>query len=442
MADLWQLALVFVLVVVNAMFAGSEIALISLRPAQLDRIEKRGGSGRVLARLARDPNRFLATIQIAITLAGFLASATAAVSLAEPVEPLFAPFGGAAPVMSVLTVTLILTFFTLVFGELAPKRIAMQHPEGWALIVARPLDFVATVSRPAVWLLSVSTNLVVRLSGSDPTRQREETTEEELRDMIASQHSFTPEEREIIAGALEVGDRSLRQVIVPRHAIFALPADMPVAEALPKIIESAHHRVPIYRTDLDSIIAVVQLRPLIGAEGTLEQHATPILSFPESASVLSALVTMQRERQQMALVVDEYGGLEGIITMEDLVEEIVGEIYDEFDRDIEEAVHAADGSFELVGSFPVHDLIDLDIEVPEGPYATVAGLVLERLGHLPIVGESVEVNGWAIEVTEVTGSSIARVHVRRGAALTTGDTIAALAPDGNRPGSINYERAD
>jgi putative hemolysin len=437
MADLWQLALVFVLVVVNAMFAGSEIALISLRPAQLDRIEKRGGSGRVLARLARDPNRFLATIQIAITLAGFLASATAAVSLAEPVKPLFAPFGGAASVMSVMSVTLILTFFTLVFGELAPKRIAMQHPEGWALIVARPLDFVATVSRPAVWLLSVSTNLVVRLSGSDPTRQREETTEEELRDMIASQHSFTPEEREIIAGALEVGDRSLRQVLVPRHAIFALPAEMTVAEALPEIIASAHSRVPIYRTDLDSIVAVVQLRPLIGVEGTLEQYATPVLSFPESASVLSALATMQRERQQMALVVDEYGGLEGIVTMEDLVEEIVGEIYDEFDRDIEEAIRASDGSFELIGSFPVHDLIDLGIEVPEGPYATVAGLVLERLGHLPIAGETVEVNRWKFAVAEVTASSITRVHVRRGAAHAADDALAVLAPDGGRPGALD-----
>lgn len=393
MSDLWQLGLVVGLILVNAGFAGSEMALVSLRPGQLQRLERRGSAGRVLARLVADPNRFLATIQIGITLAGFMASAAAAVSLAERAEPLFAVFGGASEVLAIMAITLVLTFVTLVFGELAPKRIAMQHPEGWALLVARPLNALATVSRPAVWLLSLSTNFVVRLAGADPHRQREEVSEEEIRDMIVAQASLTPEEKRVIAGALDIGERTLRQVLVPRQMMFTLPADLPVAEALPRILESTHSRVPIYRTTPDTIFAVVHLRQLIGQTGTLAEFGTSILTFPESAPVLNVLRAMQQERQQMVLAVDEYGGIEGLATTEDLVEEIVGEIYDEEDRDMVGVVRAADGSIELPGAFPVHDLIDLGVEAPEGAYATVAGLVLEELGHIPERGEAVTVAG-------------------------------------------------
>lgn len=334
-------------------------------------------------------------------------------SLAERVAPFFAIFGNAAEVIAVVAVTLILTFVTLVVGELAPKRIAMQHPEGWALLVARPLDLIATIARPAVWVLSTATNIIVRMTGSDPNQQREEVTEEAIRDMVAAQTSLTPAERQVIAGALEVGDRTLRQVVVPRQSVFALAADRSVADALPEIIASGHSRVPIYRTNLDSVVAVVQLRQLIGQDGILEQFGTPILTFPESASVLNALRTMQRERQQIALVVDEYGGLEGLITTEDLVEEIVGEIYDEEDRDVVAAVSLAEESWELSGSFPIHDLIDLGIEVPEGPYATVAGLVLERLGYLPTGGEATDIDGWRFTVVEVEQTTLTRVRVHR-----------------------------
>ncbi|MEX2032068.1 MAG: hemolysin family protein, partial [Dehalococcoidia bacterium] len=379
MSDLWQIALVAGLVALNAVFAGSELALVSLRPGQVERMGKRGGSGRAVARLAVNPNRYLATIQIGITLAGFLASATAAVSLAEPLVPAFEVFGGGAEVVAIIAVTLVLTFVTLVFGELAPKRIAMQHPEGWSLVVGRPLDILATAARPAVWLLSAATNTVVALAGGDPSRQREDVTEEELRDMVAAQVSLSPDERQVISGALEVGDRSLRQVLVPRRAVFALPAATPVSEALPQIVASTHSRVPIFRTTPDTIFAAVQLRQLIGQDGVLGDFATPVLSLPESSSVLGALRAMQRRRQQMALVVDEYGGIVGLVTTEDLVEEIVGEIYDEDDRDVVAVARRPDGSVDLPGTFPIHDLVDLGIiDVPEGAYATVAGLILHR----------------------------------------------------------------
>lgn len=410
MSDSAQLGLVALLVATNALFAGSEIALISLRPPQVERLKERGGAGRALAALATDPNRFLATIQIAITLSGFMASATAAVSLAEPVVPLLSAFGNAAEGAAVVLVTLVLTFFTLVFGELAPKRIAMQHAEGWALAVARPLDALATASRPVVWALSVSTNLVVRIAGSDPSRQRDDMTEAEIRDIIAAQPSLTSEEKQVITGALEVGERTLRQVLVPRTAIFAIDADTPVPEALTLVLASGHNRVPVYRQDPDRILGVVQLRSLVEAgTGVAGDVARPLPAFPESAEVLPTLRELQRERQQMGLVVDEHGGIAGIVTIEDLVEEIVGEIYDEHDRDVAGALHRPDGGIELPGTFPVHDLVDLGIEAPRGSYTTVAGLVMDRLGRVPDAGDQVELGEWTLEVAAVDRATVTRL---------------------------------
>src|SRR5919106_4097771 len=188
MDTVWgQLALVAALILINGAFAGPEMALVSLRDAQIGRLAQRGTAGRTLARLARDPNQFLATIQIGITLAGLLASATAALTLAEPLVAALAPLGGMARPTAVVLVTLALTFVTLVFGELAPKRIAMQRAEGWALLAARPLAAISMLSRPAVWLLGRATDLVVRLAGGDPAPHRDQVSEEELRDMVAVQ---------------------------------------------------------------------------------------------------------------------------------------------------------------------------------------------------------------------------------------------------------------
>src|SRR5215213_5963186 len=209
-----EVGLVLVLVVVNAAFAGSEVALISLREGQLRRLEHEGGRGRLVARLARDPNQFLSTIQIGITLAGFLASAAAAVALAEPLVPLLGFLGGAAEPVAVLVVTIVLTYLTLVVGELAPKRIALQRPEPWAKRAARPLTLVTTLTRPAVWLLSKSTDLLVRLAGGDPNTQRETVTEEEVRHLVATQASFSPQDiAQHPVGALEITDRVLRDVL-------------------------------------------------------------------------------------------------------------------------------------------------------------------------------------------------------------------------------------
>jgi putative hemolysin len=406
-----EIGLVLLLVVVNAAFAGSEIALISLREGQLRRLEQEGDQGRLVARLARDPNQFLTTIQIGITLAGFLASAAAAVSLAEPLVPLLDFLGRAAEPAAVVLVTLVLTYLTLVAGELAPKRIALQRPERWARRAARPLAVMSTLTRPAVWLLSRSTDLLVRLAGGDPGRQREATTEEEVRDLIATGGVFRPEQRRILVDAIEVGERRLNDVLVPRRDVVALPAQALVREGIRRLVESGHSRAPIYRGDPDDVLGIVHLRDLVDAEGRVADHARSALPLPESMGVLDALRRLQAEREQLAVVINEYGGIEGIVSLEDLLEELVGEIYDEFDPDSAAVQRQPDGSLVLPGSFPVHDLPDLGISLPEGPYATIAGLILDRLGHLPDKGEAVEVDGWRLEVLDVDRRAITRVRL-------------------------------
>lgn len=259
-----KLLLVGLLILVNAGFAGSEMALVSLREGQLRRLEAGGGSGLVLARLARDPNRFLATIQIGITLAGFLASAAAAVSLAEPLEGPLGFLGGAARPVAIVVVTLLLAYVTLVLGELAPKRVAMQRAERWGLVAARPLAFCSAVARPAVWMLSHSTNLAVRLMGGDPRRQRDEVSVAELRDLVGAHRAFSPQQRAILSGSFDISERTLSQVLRARREVVVLTAASSSEDALERLVASGHSRAPVADGgDLDRVIGVVHLRNLV-----------------------------------------------------------------------------------------------------------------------------------------------------------------------------------
>jgi putative hemolysin len=415
-SGLWpQLVLVGVLVLLNAAFAGTEMALVSLREGQLQRLEQRSATGALVARLARDPNNFLATIQVGITLAGFLASAAAAVSLAEPLEDPLDFLGGAARPVSIVVVTLALAYVTLVFGELAPKRVAMQRAERWALLAARPLRFMSTITRPVVWLLSRSTDLAVRLMGGDPDVRREEVTEAELREMVGTQKTFTTKQRLIIEGAFEISERTLDEVLRPRPDVLVLDSDWSAERALRELARSGHSRAPVVHDgNLDDVVGMVHLRDLLDqGERPVAELVGELVAFPETAKVLDVLHEMQTRRLQLVLVVDEHGAAAGIVTVEDLLEELVGEIYDESDRDVVGVRRELDGSLVMPGRFPVHDLVDVGVEqVPEGPYATVAGLVLDRLGRVPQApGDVVTVAGRAIEVLAVDGRAITEVRI-------------------------------
>lgn len=416
---LLNIALIGALVLLNALFAGSEIALISLREGQLKQLERRGGAGaRTLVRLARDPNRFLATIQIGITLAGFLASATAAVALAEPLVPALGFLGGAAELVAIASVTLVLTFLTLVFGELAPKRLAMQYALRWALLVARPLDVLARLSRPAVWVLGKATDVTVRIFGGDPRARQAQLSPDELRELVGGHRGLNAEQRLIITGALEIHQRILRHVLVPRNAVVILRADTPIAQARTDLAASGHSRAPVSETaDLDDAIGIVHLLDLFTDEGgTVGDVVRPAVVFPDSVRVSDALRRFKSERQQLGLVADEHGAIDGIVTLEDLLEEIVGEIYDETDSDTVGVRPDPDGSVTLPGTFPMHDLPDVGVtlaDAPDGNYATIAGLVLTALGRIPEQpGDEVRLIDWTIEVTAVEGHAITAVRLR------------------------------
>lgn len=433
--DLWLLVvLVLVLVLVNAAFAGSETALVSLREGQLTKLEERGVAGVALAALARDPNRFLSTVQIGITLAGFLAAGSATTALAAPLADALSALGGAARPVAIFLVTLALTFVTLVLGELAPKRIALQRAEGWGLAIARPLGLLARISAPAVWVLTRATDVVVRLFGADPHRARQEVSHEELRDLVTTQASFTQEQREIMKGAFEIAERSLREILVPRPNVLAFDVSSDVVDVIGGLVASGHSRAPLYRGDLDDVAGVVHLRDLVAGEGlALEKLPRPAVVLPETVGVLDALKRLRAQREQLAIVINEHGGTEGIVSLEDLLEEIVGEIYDEFDLDLdptdpEGVVRRDDGAISLPGSFPMHDLADLGVTLPEGEHATIAGLVLRELGRIPSAGEEVEVPGWHLIVTERLRNAIGRVLLVPVEVAEDGATVDQGAP--------------
>ena len=420
MSRYWfDIGLIATLLLLNGLFAGSEIALISLREGQLRTLERSDGRReQALVRLARDPNRFLGTIQLGITLAGYLASATAAVTLAQPLVPVFGFLGGAAEAIAIASVTVVLAAVNIVVGELAPKRLAMQYAHRWALLVAVPLDKLANFTKPMVWLLGKATDILVRLLGGNPDAAAEQLSPAELRELVAAHRGLTPEQREVISGALEIHERVLREILVPRRAVVTLPSTMPVDAALTMLAESGHSRAPVVRSqDLDEVVGVVHLRDLLGGQPTVADAARQAPQLPDSLPVSEALRRFKADREQFAVVIDERGGVAGIVTLEDVLEEIVGEIYDETDRDVLAVRTMPDGSLVVPGSFPIHDLPDLGVDIADtsrGNYTTVAGMVLEALGRIPAAaGDRVDRQNWTIEVTAVGRNTITEVRLTR-----------------------------
>ena len=418
MSRYWfDLGLIAALLLLNGVFAGSELALVSLREGQLRALER--GSGRrerALVRLARDPNRYLGTIQLGITLAGYLASATAAVTLAEPLVPALGFLGGAAEAIAITGVTVVLAAINIIVGELVPKRLAMQHPQRWALLVAPLLDRLATMTKPMVWMLGRATDVLVRMFGGKLETSGEQLSAQELGELVAIQRVLSPEQREMIAGALEIHERILREILIPRRAVVTVRSGMTMGEAGAVLVAAGHSRAPVVRArDLDEVVGVVHLRDLMLEHDTLDAAVRPILNLPDSLPVSEALRRFKADREQFALVVDERGGAAGIVTLEDVLEEIVGEIYDETDRDVLAAQRMADGTLVLPGSFPVHDLGDLGVQfsdAPRGDYTTIAGLVLVVLSRIPkAVGERVEMKDWIIEVNGVSRNAVTEVRL-------------------------------
>jgi putative hemolysin len=418
---LWSVAIVLALILIEGLFVAAEISLVSLRDSQVRGLAGQGRRGAAVARLVGDPNRFLAVVQIGVTLTALLSSAYGAITLSETAKKALVEHtglgSGLAGFIGVVGVTMVISYVTLVIGELAPKRIGLQRAQGIALLVAPFLDGMATVSRPVIWLLSLSTNLVVRLLGADPNTSREEITAEEVRALVAGNKQITADERQLIEEVFAAGERQLREVLVPRTEVAFLDAATPLHKAARLAAGSPHSRFPVYRDSHDEVIGFVHMRDLLdpdhsGRTQPLAEVVRPVKYLPAGKRVLATLSEMRREGHHLAIVVDEYGGTAGIVTLEDLVEELIGDIRDEYDVEDPQSRRLQGGAVELDGLLNTSEFREATgLELPEGPYETVAGFVMAELGHLPEVGEAVEVTGHRLVVIEMDGRRVAKVRV-------------------------------
>ncbi|MDR1767303.1 MAG: hemolysin family protein [Propionibacteriaceae bacterium] len=424
---LGNIGLIALFVVIGGVFAAAEMALVSLRESQVKQLATRGKRGRVIASLTEDPNRFLSAVQIGVTLSGFLSAAFGGATLEEPLARVLAGWGlhpAVASPVSLVLITVAISYFSIVLGELAAKRLAMQRAESFAMALAPLVNGIAKAARPVIWFLGVSTDAVVRVLGGDPAAAREEVSDEELRAMVGSSATLGADERGIVDEVFAAGQTSLREVMVPRTEVDFLEGSMPAHQALGQLREGTHSRCPVIGKDSDDVLGFVHLRDLVDLDPTqrntpLSQLVRPVMSLPETVKILRALNQMRDQGSHLVIVRDEYGGTAGIVTIEDIVEELIGDITDEFDDDAAQP----DGDFD--GLLTLEDAsAKLGYKLPEGPYDTLAGFVMSRLGAVPeldatceAVLEPVEADGepapFRFRVSALDGRRAARVEVSR-----------------------------
>ena len=411
---------VLVIVVIGGFFSASEMALVSLREGQVRALAKRGKRGQKAAQLALDPNRFLSAVQIGVSLATLVSGAYGAATLAGLLKSWLVRQNMSAAwatAVSFVVVTVCITFVSLVLGELAPKRIALQRSARIALIAAPVLDRIASLARPVVWLLTKVTNLVVAVLGGDPDVTRQAMTEQEVRELVTGTQTISQDERRIVGEVFDAGVRQIREVLVPRTEVVFLDAQIPVSEAAATAASVPYSRLPVFADTYDDVIGFVHVRDLLGPgvvnrSDPVSRIVRSVKILPISKTVLSALSEMRRERAHLAIVIDDYGGTAGIVTLEDLVEELIGDIRDEYDTEQGPATTLRGGEVEVDGLLNLDEFHEqTGIELPEGPYETVAGYVLAALGDLPSPGDSVQVAGHTITVSELDGRRVARLRV-------------------------------
>ena len=412
-----NIGLVLLFVLIGGVFAGTEIALVSLRASQVDRLEQQSKRGARVAAVARDPNRFLASVQIGVTVAGFFSAAYGAATLAPDFVPGLQQLGLRASVaepLALVLLTLVIAYLSLVLGELVPKRFALQRAASVALVVGPPLDRFAGLMRPVVWFLSVSTNAVVRLLGGDPTAGKEEMSEDELRDLVSGHRDLAEDERRILEDVFDAGDRILGEVMRPRGEVTFLAGTMPLTEAVALVQANPYSRYPVTGDGFDDVIGFLHVRDLLGREdvpsSTVADLARPIPFLPVTNRLLPSMSQLRAQGNHIAVVVDEHGGTDGIVTLEDMVEELVGEIHDEYDVP-EPAVLGDTGGRQVVDArITIEEFAEVTgVELTDGPYETAAGYVIHRLGRLAVVGDRVRVDGHELVVTATTGRRLTRL---------------------------------
>lgn len=420
---LGDIAIVAALILTAALFVAAEIALISLRDSQVRQLASRGKRGARVAKLVENPNRFLAAAQVGVTVCGFLSAALGAERLGGYVIPWLEERGlshGISTTLSIIGVTLVIAYFSLVFGELVPKRLALFRSEQISLASAGSIDLIAKIFRPIIWLLSHSTDIIVRAFGVDPKEARSAMSEEELLDLVTGHAALTAEERDIVEEVFNASERQVHEVMVPRTEVDFMDASLSVGKAIELAVDKAHSRYPVVRGSSDEVVGFIHVRDLL--DTSLANKSTKIVELvrsimylPGTKGVLPALTEMRLQGQHLAIVLDEYGGTDGIVTLEDLVECLIGDIRDEYDEaESDFVVEARTGDFEVDGLISIEELTEqTDLEIPDGPYETASGFVMHYLGRIPREHDVVNLNGLRITVLSMEGKRAGQLLISR-----------------------------
>jgi putative hemolysin len=420
---LQSIAIVLGLIALGGIFAAAEIALISLRESQVKQISVKGKRGARVFKLSKNPNRFLAAVQVGITLCGFLSAALGAEQLGKYVIPELEGVGISSQyseIISIVAITLVIAYISLVFGELVPKRLALYKSESIALATASTLDFVATIFRPIIWLLSHSTDLILKIFGINSKMQQNQISEVELMELVSGHADLTKEEREIVEEVFNASDRLIHEIMVPRTEVDFLDASLSISQARKMAVELAHSRYPVVRGSSDEVIGFLHVRDLLNpklddAQITIMELIRNILFLPGTKGVLPALTEMQTKRQHIAIVLDEYGGTDGIVTLENLVECLIGEIHDEYDpHEADKTFEKRTGDIELDGLISLEELQEVSgISLPEGPYETLSGFAMHYLGRIAQANDVIKINGARFTIISMNGKRVGQILLSR-----------------------------
>ena len=421
-----QIVVIIILILLNAFFAATEIAFISLNDAKIDKQAKEGNKkAKKVKEMLTNPSKFLATIQIGITLAGFLSSAFASETFASELAPILNSLIPQISLsvwnsISIIVITIILSYFTLIFGELVPKRIAMKNCEKVAFASIRIIKAISVVTSPFVKFLTYSTNVVSKLFGVSEYEE-ETVTEEEIRMMVdvgEEKGTIEEEEREMINNVFEFNDKVVSEIMVPRTEIFALDINMTIAEVIEELSEDLRYsRIPVYDENIDDIKGIVYIKDILLSQKNKNTKIKGLVKkayfTSETKPVNELFEELRKNRKQIAIVIDEYGGTSGIVTMEDILEEIVGEIYDEYD-DVENVAEQIDeDTFIFDGNIAIYDVEDyLGVVIEDGDYDTLSGYLVNKLGKVPTKndkGKVIETEKVIYKIEKVENKHIAKV---------------------------------
>jgi putative hemolysin len=426
-----DILVLILLTFLEGFFVAGEIALVSIRRSRVEQLVDEGSSGaRRVRRLLEEPGRFLAVSQLGLTVIGFFASAYAAVSLVQRFSEFLVGLGmqkeGGADTIALIVVTVILALFTIIFAELVPKTLALANTERFAIALSLPIEFLARALGPLIRVLTGVTAWIAKLFGANVSNEAQ-ITAEELRLIVergGEQGVLEAEEEQMINSIIELGERRLHEVMIPRIAIISLAADATLDEAIDKVVDEGHSRIPVYEESIDEVVGILYAKDLLpilksgtGPRPTLRSLLRTPVFVPESMTIDDLLHEFQRRKVHIAIVLDEYGGTAGLLTIEDLLEEIVGEIQDEYDTEEPMVVRISDDEARVDGRADVDDLAELfDTELgleDEDEYDTVGGLIYHRIGGVPSPGDVVEVDGLVLTVESTDGRRVGKVLVVR-----------------------------